>query len=307
MKKSMCTCGLVPLNALCTTVATLALGLLKFHNLTTFHVFIFTFFFIVFLLMYIERNERTYRDSTTPHSKGGGRHRFFVQRANVLSVGVVWFYLVYGAVAQDVYFTANSVILTNVLSACFVLIALGASLHRKRFKSGTQEKIMVIYVLLLCFPVNLLQKAAEILVALRIFVFFLVFNLELYVGKMLRYRTTYKQLVLCSYFAFSANVWFLIAAIPIVLTHFLEIHRRAGRFKSRGKPGEFPPEYSSSDFESDTETESSSNSGTETEVENGHLFARPNHNLSKNVAIEVPYDSERIKLLLARKRQDELK
>ena len=247
-----------------TALAALAVGLFKFHNLTTFHVFTLFFFFIVFFLMYIERQERKYWAKRNRVSKQV--RRIFIQRANVLSAGVVWFHLTYSILAKDVYFTRNNQLITNLLSICFVIIAVGASFSRKRFSNGVQEKIMVVYVLLLCFPMNLLQHMEPALVGLRMFLFFLVFNLELYVGKMLRYHTTYKQLVLCSYFTLAVNEWYLVSALPVVLTHFLEIQRQVRR---RGGKA-YKEAYTQSDEE---KSESSSSyflsSSSDSEVETG--------------------------------------
>ena len=233
-------CKSFPFNIVSTLLASTGVALFKFHNLTTFHVFTLLFFFIVFLLMYIERQERRYREKRKykqMHRVSKQIRQFFDQRANVLSAGVVWFYITYSILAKDVYFARRNQVITNLLSASFVVVAVGASLYRKRFVNGIQEKIMVVYVLLLCFPMNLLQHTLPVVVGLRMLIFFLVFNLELYVGKTLDYRTTYKHLVLCSYFAFTVNEWYLVSAVPIILTHFLEIQRQVKRKakKSRQK------------------------------------------------------------------------
>ena len=224
-------------NIVSTLLACVGVGLFKFHNITTFHVFTLLFFFIVFFLMYIERQERRYREKHNRrrmHNVSKQIRRFFVQRANVLSAGVVWFHITYSILAKDVYFEQKNQIITNLLSVSFVVIAVGASFYRKRFANCIQEKIMVVYVLLLCFPMNLLQHTLPVMVVLRIFIFFLVFNLELYVGKSLDYRTTYKHLVFCSYFAFTVNEWYLVSALPITLTHFLEIQREV-KLKRKGR------------------------------------------------------------------------
>lgn len=217
-----------PFNIISTTLSATGLALFKFHSLTTFHVFISLFFGIVFLLMYIERSERQAREKGSARSARRSRH-FFMQRSNVLFLGVVWFYITNSITANQVHFKGENTIITNLLSCNFVLIALGVSLYRKKFHSAVQERIMVLYVILLCFPMNLLQNTDETLAILRFCLFFLIFNLELYVGKTLRYHTTFKQLVMCSYFVFVVNAWYLVASIPVVLTHFLEIQNRTKR------------------------------------------------------------------------------
>ena len=237
-------------NAISTIFGVVGVILLKLHDLTSFHVFVSLFFLIVFLLMYIERNERKYKEVRTAKRRG---KRFFMQRANVLTTAVLWFYITYSVLAKDVYFTNANLLATNLLSVTFTLIAVGSSFYRKRFKNAVQEKIMVVYVVLLCFPMNLLQNTSEVVVGLRLGIFFLIFNLELYVGKLLHYRTTYKQLVLCSYFALVVNEWYLVVAIPIVLTHFLEISKFARKRRNGIIPGSDSDEISSESSSSDVE------------------------------------------------------
>lgn len=246
-----------PFNAVSTIFAVTGVTLFKLHDLTTFHVFVLLFFLVVFLLMYIERNERKYKEVRGKHGHRTKTKRFFMQRSNVLFLTSVWFYITYSIVGKDIYFTEQSTIATNLLSVTFVLIAFGSSFYRKRFKNAIQEKIMVMYVLLLCFPMNLLQHTPEVFVGLRLGIFFLIYNLELYVGKTLQYKTTYKQLVLCSYFVFVVNIWYLVASVPIVLTHFLEIKRytQGRRYSLVGRRNSTENDessyYSSSSEESD--------------------------------------------------------
>lgn len=252
-----------PFNIISTILAIVGVILFKLHDLTSFHVFVFLFFLVVFLLMFIERNERKYKEKRYASKKS---RKFFLQRANVLSMAVVWFYITYSVLAKDVYFSNDNLLATNLLSVTFTIIAVGSSFYRKRFKNAIQEKIMVMYVILLCFPMNLLQNTTEVVVGLRLGVYFLVFNLELYVGKMLRYRTTFKQLVLCSYFALVVNEWYLVVAIPIVLTHFLEISKFAKKTQKQrsgsfGKSDSDEISYSSSSSE-DVESNSNSNSNS---------------------------------------------
>ena len=220
-----------PFNMASMLLANVGVIVFKLHNLTTFHVFTALFFGIVFLLMYLQHGERLLEKKKL--SLRRVRKRLFTRRANILSVAVIWFYVTYSIVAKDVYFSVDRVLATNIMSASYLGVALMSSFYRNCMHDSLQEKIAVAYVILLCFPMNLLQHTNEVLVGLRLFVFFLVFNLELYVGRMLRYRTTFKQLVLCSYFSLIANIWYLVGAIPIVLTHFLEMKHKQMNFNKR--------------------------------------------------------------------------
>lgn len=311
-------------NTLSTVLACVGVGLFKFHHLTTFHVFTLLFSVVVFLLMYIERQERQYREEKQRKRNASKQiRRFFVQRANVLSAGVVWFYITYSIVAKDIFFERRNQVLTNLLSVSFACIALTASLQRKHFGDGMQAKVLVVYVLLLCFPMNLLQHTLPVVVGLRLFVFFLVFNLELYVGKSLGYHTTYKHLIMCSFFAFIVNEWYLVSAIPITLTHFLEIQ---GLLKRKSKRNERNPTRTPEN--TDTESVSSyflsssssdSDVGEDVEVQRGKqskLQLKPTDLLHQNSNLNMfsgsasllgpnSTECEEIKYLLRNKRNNE--
>lgn len=296
-----------PFNFVSSAFGVTGVVLFKLHDLTSFHVFVLLFFLIVFLLMFIERNERKYNAA---RGHRGKTKRFFLQRSNVLFVTAIWFHITYSILAKDVYFAEQSLVATNLLSLTFVLIAFCSSFYRKRFKNAIQEKMMVIYVILLCFPMNLLQNTTEVFVGLRLGIFFLVFNLELYVGRTLQYRTTYKQLVLCSYFAFIVNTWYLVVSVPIVLTHFLEIGKGSRKYHHLGNTDE-TSYYSSSSESSDSEnvesgkqTQSNSTKNLPFQAFGKQIAAKKKEQLfakSTSVSKEHLSSTEELHLLLAAK------
>lgn len=189
-------------------ISSIALGLLKIHELTFFHVFITLLFSIIVLETIVSKIDTNQEI-----------HKF----NNVYSVFVL-FYIAYSDIAEKIYIV--NPIFTNLISANFLLIAVGSSFFRSKMTRFFQENLVVVCFFLLCFPINIIQNTDWIELLIRKFIFLIVFNIEVYIGTILDYKTNFKQLFLVSYYIFVVDVWYLLGSIVIVLSHFLEINKQ---------------------------------------------------------------------------------
>jgi hypothetical protein len=186
-----------------TIVSIVAIFLLKLHDLTAFHTFMSFLMFIIINLVLLEKYDTE-------------KNKF-----NVFYSLSVFFYIVYSVFSKEIHIT-NS-IFTNLISVNLCLISLGVSIMRTRISTAFQEKITLVYFVVLCFPINILQNNEIILLVLRQLIFFLLYNLELYLGLKLNYKTNLKQLFLVSFFVNVVDIWYTVVSIPIVLSHFAHI------------------------------------------------------------------------------------
>jgi len=145
---------------------------------------------------------------------------------NVFYGVLLLFYTIYSVLAEGAGTLSENNTVSSVLSAVLFCIAFGTALKRRVVSETAQKILLLIYSMVLAWPPSrLLSSTTNTELIIRNLLFFLVYNLELYIGLVLKYKTTRKTLFLCSYFVFVVDQWFLLGTIPIVLSHFLEISR----------------------------------------------------------------------------------
>jgi hypothetical protein len=189
-------------------LSSISLGVLKFHDLTSFHVFIVFLFSIMSLYVIVDKIEKNKK----------------IHKSNVFYSVLVLFYIVYSIIAKQVQI--KNPVFTNLISANLLLIAIGCSIRRRYIPEKFQERLVLFAFITLCFPINILQTTSVVALFVRKLLFLILFNIELYIGKILDYHTNYKQLFLISYFVFVVDMWYLIGVGIIVLSHFLEISKK---------------------------------------------------------------------------------
>jgi hypothetical protein len=174
-----------------------------------------------------------------------------VHQFNVFYSVLILLYIVYSVIAKDIEITNK--IFTNIISANFLLFSIGSSIKRTVISNAFQEKLILFYFVVLCFPINIIQNNDVGVIVVRKFVFFIIFNLECYVGVVLKYPTNFKQLFLVSFFVLIVDPWFLIGSIVIVLSHFFEIERSRGYFKTEEEDDEEIEEEEEAEAEEEEE------------------------------------------------------